>query len=135
MAFASNYNEIFGIRVTVLPWTTRIPEKVYSVTLRHWTLVTIGLWPMSEESRAGEFYDYPSFLLEASFQATVQDQKTQTEQAVLLVRNPGRAICLDGGRQSIRQEVAAQKKLWSFAECPWNPSQKQLCTFMYEETA
>lgn len=135
MAFASNHNDKFGIRWTLLPWTTRIPDKLCSVTCRHWTIATVGLWPRRKESKAGEFCDYSQLPSRSQFPATVQDQQTQAERAVLLnwgIQGDLYAQSV-GGR--VMQEVAAQKKLWSSAECPLHLSQKHSCTYMYEETA
>lgn len=121
MAFASNHSEIFGIRLTLLPWTTRIPDTVYSVTFRHRTIATVGLWPRREESKAGEFYDYPQLPSGRQFPGHSSGPANPNRAGSLAdLRNPGRPICLECEGQSIRQEVAAQKKLWSFAECPLN---------------
>lgn len=107
-----------------MPWTSRIPDNVYSVTFRHWTIATVRLWPRREESKAAEFYDYPQFPSGRQFPGHSSGPANPNRAGSLAeLRNPGRPICLECWRQSIRQEVTVQKKLWSFAECPLNLSQ------------
>lgn len=79
---------------------------------------------MREESKAGEFCDYPQLPSGSQCPGHSSGPANPNRTGSFAeLRNPGRPICLQCGRQSIRQEVAAQKKLWSFAECPLNLSQ------------